>query len=97
MKSSHVPGLSFRVAGSDGLCPSAPKSTRFGPIAPRFKYTDAAPGPPLKANVTGLPPGTLGPSMMYDVNTTSPTGLPSVFFTGSVPTVAVYLSALPSN
>ena len=63
VKSSHVPGLSINVAGSDGLCPSAPNATFFGPIAPRFRYTDAAPGPPLNANVTGLSL----PSIVYAV------------------------------
>ena len=53
VKSSQVPGLSLRVAGSEGLSPSSPNLTCLGPIAPRLRYTDAAPGPPFKAKVTG--------------------------------------------
>src|ERR1700744_1850548 len=60
VKLSQVPGLSIGVAGSDGLSPSAPNCTRLGPMAPRFKYPDAAPGPPFRAKVTGrLTPGTV--------------------------------------
>ena len=36
-----------------GSVPSGGKSTRFGPTAPMCRYADAAPGPPLKTNVTG--------------------------------------------
>ena len=44
VKSSHVPGLSASVTASDGLSPWSPNATRLGPMAPRFRYTDAAPG-----------------------------------------------------
>ena len=37
VKSSHVPSLSTRYAGSEGLSPAAPKATRLGPMAPRFR------------------------------------------------------------
>src|SRR5215471_17838127 len=54
VKSSHVSGLSTSWTDADGTSFSAPNGTCFGPIAPRFRYTDAAPGPPLNAKVTGL-------------------------------------------
>src|SRR6185437_358752 len=55
--------------------------------------TDDAPGPPLNANVTGRSL----PGMVYAVNTTSPVTSPFSSRTGSEPTVAVYLSVLPST
>src|ERR1700712_2799496 len=45
VKSSHVPGLSTSVAGSEAESPALANATCFGPIAPRFRYTDEAPGP----------------------------------------------------
>src|ERR1022692_217111 len=86
VKSSQVPGLSVNVAGSEGLSPSSPNLMRFGPMAPRFKYTEAAPGPPFRAKVTGRSL----PSSVYEVQTTSPLFLPSLSYTGSVPRAAVY-------
>src|ERR1039457_1867563 len=93
VKSSHVPGLSVKVAGSEGLSPSSPNLMRFGPMAPRFKYTEAAPGPPFRAKVTGRSL----PSTVYEVQTTSPLFLPSLSYTGSVPRAAVYGSGLPRS
>src|SRR6185437_711930 len=60
VKPSQVPGLSLSVAGSEGLSPSLPKARCLGPMAPKLRYTDEAPGPPLTANVTGRSaPGTV--------------------------------------
>ena len=52
-ESSHVPGLSINFEGSDGLSPCSPNAMCLGPMAPKFRNTDAAPGPPFSANVTG--------------------------------------------
>ena len=53
VKSSQLSGLSRATALSDGASPCAPNWTRLGPIAPRLRKAEAAPGPPLKAKVTG--------------------------------------------
>jgi hypothetical protein len=42
--------------------PSPVRSTRLGPNAPRWTQSEAAPGPPLKLNVTGRSAGSLIPS-----------------------------------
>ncbi len=73
VKSSQVPGLSVNFAGSDGLSPSTPNSMRLGPMAPKFRKTEAAPGPPFSAKVTGRS----WPSTVYAVQTTSPVFLPA--------------------
>ncbi len=53
VNASHEPSFSTSRGGSSGSEPSGGKSTRFGPTAPRCRYADDAPGPPLKTNVTG--------------------------------------------
>ena len=50
VKASQVAGLSRKRADVASL----PTNSRIrGPTKPKFKYADAAPGPPLKAKVTG--------------------------------------------
>jgi hypothetical protein len=77
-----------------GAVAFAAERKMLGPIAPKFRYTDEAPGPPLNAKVTGRS----APSITYEVKTTSPVFFePSAEYTGIVPTVAVYFNVRPPS
>src|SRR5947209_6633467 len=66
---------------------SAGKSTLRGPTAPRCRYADDAPGPPLKTNVTGR---SASPSFAtYDTEKISADGL-SFLRRTIQPALAVY-------
>src|SRR6266851_10271035 len=52
VKPSQVSGLSTKRAAEPSR-PLVPNSTMRGPTAPRLRYADAAPGPPLNTNVIG--------------------------------------------
>jgi hypothetical protein len=62
-------------------------------MAPRLRYTDAAPGPPFSAKVTGR----LAPGTVYAVNMMLAMVLPFSSRTGKEPTVASYFSSWPSK
>src|ERR1700730_7711803 len=53
VKSSQVSALSIVTGGADGDGDARSKGSRQGPMAPRSSRGEAAPGPPLSANVTG--------------------------------------------
>src|SRR6202040_3725453 len=53
VKSSQVSALSIVTGGADGDGDARSKGSRQGPMAPRSSQGEAAPGPPLIANVTG--------------------------------------------
>ncbi len=53
VNASQVSRLSVSRTGGGGWWPSSANATRTGPIAPMCRYADAAPGPPLKMNVSG--------------------------------------------
>lgn len=50
---SQDSSLVFSRDGGGGAVPLSLKATRCGPSAPRWRYADDAPGPPLNTNVTG--------------------------------------------
>src|ERR1700704_1246031 len=52
-KTSQVSALSIVTGGADGEGDIRSKGNRQGPMAPRSSQAEAAPGPPLIANVTG--------------------------------------------
>src|ERR1700738_694135 len=52
-KSSQVSALSIVTGGADGEGDARSEGSRQGPMAPRSSQAEAAPGPPLIANVTG--------------------------------------------
>ena len=53
VSSNQLESLSTSEYGAGGPSPRSVSFTRRGPSAPRCSHTDAAPGPPLKAKVTG--------------------------------------------
>src|ERR1700737_1294793 len=53
VKSSQVSALSIVTGGADGKGDARSRASRQGPTAPRSSQAEAAPGPPLIANVTG--------------------------------------------
>ncbi len=53
MKASQDASFWTSLGGISGRDPSAGNATRLGPTAPRWRYADDAPGPPLNTNVNG--------------------------------------------
>src|ERR1700730_7086679 len=53
VKSSQVSALSIVTGGADGEGDARSEGSRQGPMPPRSSQAEAAPGPPLIANVTG--------------------------------------------
>src|ERR1700730_17187024 len=53
VKSSQVSALSIVTGGADGKGDARSRGSRQGPMAPRSSQAEAAPGPPLIANVSG--------------------------------------------
>lgn len=60
-------------------------------MAPKFGNTEAVPGPPFSANVTGR----FFPGIVYAVYTTCAMVLPLSSRTGSQPIVTVYFNVWP--
>ena len=76
--------------------PSSSISTRRGPRAPKCSHTEEDPGPPLKEKVSGRSLRSSARSATYAMK--KMWAWSSSFFssfTGSIPVVTEYLSALP--
>src|ERR1700719_5316035 len=74
VKSSQVSELSIVTGDTDGDGDSRSRGSRQGPKAPRSSQAEAAPGPPLIANVTGRLAGS-APSRMKAVVAISALGV----------------------